>query len=85
MPRGDAWVSDKTSMTKKKQPVSGGMTVRAYPVLCRAVEEGVAYGWRRAHKHTDTPDEETIQDQIITAVLNEVCEWFEFSDADADQ
>jgi len=63
-----------------KRLVSGGMKIRGYLVLRRAVEEGVAYGWRRAHKHADSPDEETIKDEIITAVLNEVCEYFNFED-----
>lgn len=61
-------------MTRAKRPVRGGMKVRAYPVLYRAVEEGVAYGWRRAHKHTDKPDAAAIEEQIVTAVVNEVCE-----------
>jgi hypothetical protein len=60
------------------RPVTGGMKVRAYVVLRRAIEEGVDYGWRRAHKHTETPDPETIKDQIVTGILNEVCEYFEF-------
>jgi len=60
--------------------VRGGTKVRAYPVFCRAVEEGVAYGSRRAHKHNDTPDAETIEEQIISAVLNEVCEYFDFDE-----
>jgi len=60
------------------------MRVRAYEVLRRAVEEGAAYGWRRAHKHTDAPGEETIKDEIVTGILNEVCECFDFDDpADA--
>ena len=63
-----------------KVPVQGGMTVRAYSVLSRAVEDGVAYGWRRAHKHTSTPDENSIVDQIVTGVLNEICLYFDFSD-----
>lgn len=61
----------------------GGMNIRAYPVLCRAVEEGVAYGWQRAHKYIDTPDTETIKEQIVTAVLNEICEYFAFDDTQA--
>lgn len=65
-------------MKRTKRPVRGGMKVRAYDVLRRAVEEGAEYGWRRAHKHTDTPDEETIKDQIVTAILNEICEYFDF-------
>jgi predicted Zn-dependent protease with MMP-like domain len=40
------------------------------------------YGWRRAHKHTDTPEENAIVDQIIQGVLNEVCEYFDFDDED---
>ena len=65
---------------RAKRPVRGGMTVRAYPVLCRAVEEGVAYGWRRAHKHIDAPDAETIEEQIVCTVLNEVCDYFDFDE-----
>jgi len=63
-----------------KRLVRGGMKVRAYDVLRRAVEEGAAYGWRRAHKHTDTPGEDAIVDQIIQGVLNEVCDYFDFDD-----
>lgn len=60
--------------------VAGGMRVRAYEVLSRAVEGGVEYGWRRAHKHTETPGEDAIKEQVIQAVLSEVCEWFAFDD-----
>jgi hypothetical protein len=56
------------------------MKLRAYPVLRRAVEDGVAYGWRRAHKHSDAPGAETIDEQIVTAVLNEICQYFDFDD-----
>lgn len=53
-------------MAKRKsnqRRISGGMRVRAYEVLSRAVEDGVEYGWRRAHKHTDTPGQDAIKDQ----------------------
>jgi hypothetical protein len=69
-------------MKRTKRSVRGGMKVRAYDVLRRAVEEGAMYGWRRAHKHTDTPEENAIVDQIIQGVLNEVCEYFDFDDED---
>ena len=61
-------------MKRTKRSVRGGMKVRAYDALRRAVEEGAAYGWRRAHKHTDTHGEEAIVDQIVQGVLNEICE-----------
>jgi hypothetical protein len=48
------------------------MKVRAYPVLCRAIEDGVAYGWQRAHKHLDAPAAQTIEEQIVAAVVNEI-------------
>ena len=72
-------------VSQPKLPVRGGMTVRAYPVLWRAVEEGVQYGWRRAHKHTNTPDENYIEQQIVDAVLQEICEYFHFSDSEVEQ
>lgn len=67
-------------MKRAKRIVAGGMRVRAYDVLRRAIEEGVEYGWRRAHKHTDAPDTETIKDQLVTGILNEVSEYFDFDD-----
>lgn len=68
----------------QKRPVCGAIKVRAYAVFSRAVEEGTAHGWRRAHKYTEQPDEATIKEQIATGVLNEVCEYFNFDDeADA--
>jgi hypothetical protein len=72
-------------MTQDKLPVVGGVRVRSYPVLARAVEEGVAYGWRWAHKHVDSPDEHTIKDQITQAVLNEICEYFDFHEDQVEE
>ena len=50
-----------------------------YRVMSDAVERGVAYGWQRAHKHTDKPDETAILSAIEEAVTNEMCEYFWFS------
>lgn len=61
------------------------MKAREYDVLCRAVEDGVAYGWRRAHKHVEDPDEHTIQVEIQQAVVNTICEWFDFDNEAADE
>lgn len=54
------------------------MKAKEYDLLLRCVEDGVSYGFSRAHKHTDTPDPIQVQSQIIQAVMNEVCEWFKF-------
>ena len=69
----------------KRQPrraVTGGMRVDAYAVLCRAVEEGVAYGWQRAHKHVEAPGRDAVLEQIERAVLDAVCAYFAFDDTE---
>lgn len=66
-----------------KHPVTGGMRVRSYEVLTRAVEDGVNCGWRRAHKHTDMPGEEAIKEAIYNAVTNAICEYFSFEELDS--
>jgi hypothetical protein len=52
---------------------------KTYPILVDAVENGVKYGYHRAHKHNN-PDQEQITDAVISAVLHEICEWFEIDD-----
>lgn len=57
----------------KRQP-----TIKAYAVIARAVEEGLACGWRRAHKHTDTPDGAHVLEQMEMAVMSALDEVLEF-------
>ena len=54
------------------------MKVKTYSVIDRAVVDGVNYGWNRAHKHTNSPSEDEIKQQIMMAVMQEICEWFDF-------
>lgn len=51
-----------------------------YKLVEQCVENGVAYGWFRAHKHNDEPTAEQIQEKITQAVMHEICEWFKFED-----
>jgi len=44
-----------------------------YKILERAVEAGIAYGWNHAHKHSDTPGEEKIKEELERAVMSEIC------------
>ena len=66
--------------TKKCAVIKTQATVRidAYEVISRAVEAGIGYGWRRAHKHTNKPSDESVYDAIFTAVMNEICEVVKF-------
>lgn len=54
------------------------LQVNVYEVLSRAIEDGLKMGWRRAHKHTDTPGEESILEHQQNAIMSEVCEVFKF-------
>lgn len=60
------------------------MKVKTYPVLSRAVEEGVAYGWTRAHKHTDNPSEDSVKDAIADAVMSSIGEFFTFDEDETE-
>jgi hypothetical protein len=44
------------------------------------IENGIEYGWRRAHKHTDEPTEDVIKGEISHAIELEMYEWFEFEE-----
>ena len=65
-------------MAKRKLALRKGVRVRAYEVVCRAVEEGVAYGWNRGHKHTSTPDQGALKSEIEDGVMGTLCEVLEF-------
>ena len=54
------------------------MTPRLIPVLAQCIDNGVALGWNRAHKHDDAPTAEHIQRCINDAIWNEIYEWFHF-------
>lgn len=58
--------------------VQSTIRLDAYAVIERAVEEGVATGYRRAHKHSESPTEDWILETVGNAVmsaLSEVIRW----------
>lgn len=54
--------------------------LNVYEILSRAVESGVGYGYRRAHKHTNRPTEDVITQEIYNAVMNELFEVLVYND-----
>jgi hypothetical protein len=58
--------------------VEDNVTVKSYNVISRCVEEGINYGWNRAHKHTSTPTPDHVKAEIEQAILNSICEYFDF-------
>jgi hypothetical protein len=54
--------------------------VKEYKVLDECVEKGINIGWHRAHKHTETPNEDQMKVEIHREVMNELAEYFIFAD-----
>jgi hypothetical protein len=54
------------------------MKPKTYNLMERCIEDGVARGYRRAFKHTDDPGEDAILDNIVSGVMLELSEWFDF-------
>lgn len=57
---------------------------KTYTILVDAVENGVRYGMNRAYKHSDDPPKDHIAQEVETAVINEILEWFMIDDGDGD-
>jgi hypothetical protein len=64
----------------KKVQVKPYIRINAYEIVSRAVEDGVAYGYNRAHKHTDKPTEDSLKAEIENAVMNELSEVLIYGD-----
>ena len=54
------------------------MKPKTYKVLELCVETGVKYGLARTYKHTDSPSLAELEDNILSAIDYELCEWFDF-------
>ena len=54
------------------------MKANEYRLIEKCVEDGAQLGWDRVHKHTNSPDEQAIINQIVAAIMQEMGEWFSF-------
>lgn len=57
-----------------------GLKVNVYKVLEDSVEIGIEGGWNRAFKHTDTPPEHVIKEEILRYVMLQISENFIFDE-----
>lgn len=69
----------------KAIPMMAPIHVRVYPIVAERIEQAVAYGWRRAHKYKDNPEEDDILTAIEDAVMSELCELFDFGSLEGPQ
>ena len=54
------------------------MKVKMYTLIERLVDESVEAGWQYAHKHTDSPTEDTIKHCIEQYIMLGFDEVFQF-------
>lgn len=60
------------------------MKWKSYVLMETAIEDGLAGGWRRAHKHTDTPTPEAVQHEQLQYIMNALCEILDFDENPQD-
>jgi hypothetical protein len=56
------------------------MKVNTYKLIEKCVEDGATFGLNRAFKYDDAPTDEDIINEVVAAVMQELCEWFEFNE-----
>ena len=54
------------------------MKPKIYNILSDAIEDGIRYGYQRAHKHTDDPDRAVIENEIHNAIMGQIFQYFDF-------
>ena len=61
-----------------KTRIQSSVKFNSYQIIDRAVEEGVATGYRRAHKHTANPSEKLLKECIYLEVMTSLCGVLDF-------
>ena len=61
------------------------MRANHYKILSDCVYDGVIYGVMRAYKYNEMPTEEQIADRVRDAVMNEICEHYDFEPPSYDE
>lgn len=54
------------------------MRANTRAILERCIEDGIAHGYRRAHKHVEKPSEGYTVDAISAAIWLEIDTYFDF-------
>lgn len=66
--------------SKSKVVVKADVHLKAYEIISDAVSAGVKWGTSRAHKHTDTPSPEAVEESIVHHVMLTLSEVLDFGD-----
>jgi hypothetical protein len=61
------------------------LPINVWKVVSEAVEAGARFGYRRAYKHTDSPSEEAVIENVSREVMNCLSEVVDFEQAQYEQ
>ncbi len=67
---------------KTKTKIQAVIKVNTYRIVSDAIERGLALGYQRAFKHTETPDKEAILESQERSVMECLDEYLTFGDDD---
>lgn len=78
LPKKGRRIPKKAAIAAKKGTIVPKLRANTYEILCQAVETGVMWGYKRAYKHDDSPDEEAMKTAMYDAVMLQICEVINF-------
>ena len=58
------------------------MKPKHHAILSDCIEEGCRYGVMRAHKHTENPSHEVIEDAVHSAIMERIHQYYDFPEAE---
>ena len=61
-----------------KTKIKNTIKLNSYSIIADKIENSIEYGYNRAFKHTDAPDKETIKENILNAIMSDLCEIIDF-------
>ena len=70
----------QSSERTNKKPNQNKMKPKIRTLLERAIDEGISYGYHRAHKYTDFPDEDLLAERINYGIWLELDAIFSFDE-----
>jgi hypothetical protein len=66
----------------RKTQINSVVRVKIYDVLSERVDDAIRRGIRRAHKHADAPEPDSIVEHVHREVMSDICDLLTFPEFD---
>jgi hypothetical protein len=64
--------------------LNNNMKPKHLVIISNCIEEGCRYGVSRAHKHTEDPSFEQIEEAVFTAIMERIHQYYDFAESEHD-